>query len=329
MAMIDAFVLLTPILLLDVVALLAFVGCDRVWDVSAFDPPAIEPNEVIPAFGPTVGGTPVQILGSGLNYVDQLTFGGVSATSFSVMSDSEIDATTPANSAGPANVVLTFKEHSMTNASPLVFTYVAINFVQTQSIAQAAMPIAVTLNNTTPGNLLIAAVSYGGSGSVTVTDNLGNSFTQAGSAPWFRQSAIFYLPSIPGGTVTIKATGGTATGPCSMCVSEYSGADLTSAAVYGFKGNNSPSAGTAGVEIIRGVAVTPAQSGDIVYVVVFASGPTSLVAGPGFVAHPSTTSSLLVEDNTATVAATDTVATDDTSGLSFVPSVVLAVAIKA
>ena len=330
--MIDAFVLLTPILLLGVVALLAFVGCDRVFGLAEVGPPIIQADQVIPSSGPSVGGTPVQILGSDLSFVDQVTFGGVSAN-FVVMNSSAIAATTPPNPAGPANVVLTDTAASVSSSSPLVFTYVAINFVQTQSSAQATNPpIAVTLNNTTQGNLLIAAVSYGGpaAGSVTVSDNLGHSFTLAGNSPWFRQSRIFYLPNIPGGTVTITATGaGGAAGPCSMCVSEYSGADPTAAAIYGFSTHASPSAGTAGVEVMQGVAAAPAQSGDIVYVVVFAAQSTSLVAGPGFVSRPSTTPSLLVEDNTAAVAAIDTVATDDTTGGSFVPWVVLAVAIKA
>lgn len=332
--MMDAFVLLTPILLLGVVALLAFVGCDRLLGLSEVDPPivTIEANQVTPASGPTVGGTPVKILGSGFSFVDQVTFGGVSAN-FVVTSNSEIDATTPPNPSGTVNVVLTDTAESVSNSSPLLFTYVAVNFVQTASSAQpTSPPISVVLNNTTAGNLLIAAVSYGGppAGSVTVSDNLGNSFTLAGSGPWFRQSRIFYLPNIPGGTVTIKATGaGGATGPCSMCVSEYSGADQTLAAVYGFSTSASPSAGTPGVETMQNVAVSPAQPGDIVYVVLFAAQATSLVAGPGFVPHPSTFTSLLVEDSTAAVTGAQAIATDDTTGGSFVPWVILAVAIKA
>jgi hypothetical protein len=332
MAMIDPFVLLTPILLLGIVALLAFVGCQDLFDVSGVHTPTIDVNQVTPAGGPSAGGTPVQIFGSGFTDVEQVTFGGVNTTSFSVISDTEVDTTTPPNSPGPANVVVTVSGGFANSTSP-TFTYDAVGFVQPGSSAQGTNPpIAVKLNNTTQGNLLIAAVSYGGpaAGSVTVSDNLGNSFILAGSGPWFRQSRIFYLPNIPGGTVTITATGaGGATGPCSMCVSEYSGADATGAAIYGFSTHASPSTGTAGVETMQGVAVTPAQSGDIVYLVVFAAQSTSLVAGPGFVSHLSTTPSLLVEDNTAAVALADPVATDDTTGGSFVPWVVLAVAIKA
>jgi hypothetical protein len=333
MEMIDTFALLAPLFLLGVVALLGFVGCDRVFGLTQVDPPAIEPSDVIPAFGPSAGGTSVQIRGTSLAGVDQLTFGGIDATSFSVIGDTEIDAVTPANPAGPVNVVLTRTADSVSNTNQLVFTYIAIGFVQTQSFEQTAKPpISVTLNNTTAGNLLIAAVSYGGPavGSVTVSDNLGNAFTLAGIGPWFRQSRIFYLPKIPGGAVTITATGaGGAVGPCSMCVSEYSGPDATSAAVYGFSSVASPGAGTAGLEVMQGVAVTPTESGDVVYVVVFAAQATNLVAGPGFVLRPSLTSTVLVEDGTNAVTAAQTVASVDTSGGNFMQWVILAVAIKA
>jgi hypothetical protein len=332
--MMDAFVLLTPILVLAVVALLGFVGCNQVFGNNATTL-GIEVNNLIPDFGPSAGGTFVEIVGSNFLGADVVTFNGVNATQFTVIDDTLINATTPSNPPGQASVVVTRTTgpDAATNLLPAYYTYFAIGFVQTAASAQVTNPpIAVTLNNTAQGNLLIAAVSYGGpvAGSVTVSDNLGNFFTLAGSGPWFRQSRIFYLPNIPGGNVTITATGaGGAAGPCSMCVSEYSGADTTSAAVYGFSTNASPSAGTAGVEIIQNVAVSPAQSGDIVYVVVFAAQATSLVAGSGFAPHPSMVTSLLVGDIPTAVAGAQPVATDDSSGGSFVPWVILAVAIKA
>jgi IPT/TIG domain len=330
--LIDALVLLTPILLLGVVSLLGFVGCQLLYGVAL--PPSIDANQVIPDSGPSVGGTPVKIFGSNLTGVDRVTFGGIDAASFTVISDTEIDAVTLPSPAGPVNIVVTKTTGGDAGSSdPLPFTYVAIGFVQTASAAQnTSPPLSVPLNNTVKGNLLIAAVSYAGpaAGSVSVSDDMGNAFTLGGSGPWLRQSRIFYLSNIPGGNITITATGaGGASGPCSMCISEYSGADPTSAAVYGFSTGRSPNTGTAGVEIMQGVAVSPAQSGDIVYVVVFAARNTALLAGPGFISHGSTITSLLVEDSAGAVTAAQPVATDDTTGGSFVQWVVLAVAIKA
>jgi len=333
---IDAFVLLTPILLLAVVALLGFVGCNQVFGINPVIL-EIETSNIVPSFGPGVGGTQVQIFGSNLSHADGLTFGGIPAQSLSSINDREFDGVTPSSPPGTVVVSVTSSNPPDGNDitfAPLYFTYVAISFVQAQSTEQPGNnpPVSVTVNNTTAGNLLVAAVSYGGpaTGSVTVSDNLGNAFTLAGNAPWVRQSRIFYLPNIPGGNVTITATGaGGAAAPCTMCVSEYSGADPSAAAVYGFSTKASPSTGTPGIETMQGVAVTPAQSGDIVYAVVFAARSTSLMGGPGFTPHASPATTVLVEDTASAVAAAQPVATDDTTGGAFVPWVILAVAIKA
>ena len=329
--MIDWFVLLTPLLLLGVVMVLGFVGCDRLLGLVPLQPINVVINALMPDTGPTVGGTPVRILGSDFSTITSVTFGGVDATDISVLNVSEVDVVSPPNVAGPVDVVV----HQDTyQSNPLTFTYAAIGFVQLAAIEQAAIktpPLAVTMNNTAAGNLLIAAVSFAGpdGGSVTVADNLGNSFMLAGNGPWFRQSSILYLPNISGGTVTITVTGaGGASGPCSLCVSEYSGADTTSAAVYGF-GSNHVSTGTPGIEAIQGIAVTPASSGDLAYAIVFTTQDTALMPGAGLTQRATPVSSMLVEDATSAITPGQTIATDDSTGGSFVPWVALGIAIKA
>jgi hypothetical protein len=331
----DAFLILTPILLLGVVALFAFAGCNLVFGLT--EPlERIHVNQLIPRQGPAFGGTSIQIMGTNFTGVDRVTFAGADATSFSVISDTEIDAVTPrVSGAQSAKVVVTRSTgpDAVSSLDDLFFDYLAIGFVQTASSSQASgPPISVTLNNTTQGSLLIAAVDYGGpaAGCVSVSDNLGNTLTLAGSGPWFRQSRIVYLPNIPGGNVTITATGtGGASGPCSICVSEYSGADLSTAAVYGFSTKASPGTGTAGVEPVQGVSVTLGSPSDVAYVVVLAAQPTTLAAGMGFTLHQSTTALVLVEDTATSFAGAQTVATIDSTGGGFVPWVALAVAIKA
>jgi Fibronectin type III domain len=329
---IDLFILLTPILLLAVIALFAFVGCDKVLGLQHFPDPvsglqAVAGNSQVTltwdAFPNATDYHALRTAGTTTTDLDTMssstTYTDTGLTNNTTYSYS-VFANTPGGDSGPSTSV---------TATPTT----AISFVQMQPASQpTSPPISVTLNNTTPGNLLIAAVTYGGpaAGSVSVADNLGNTFTLVGSGPWIRQSRIFFLPNIPGGTVTIKATGaGGATGPCSMCVSEYAGADLTSAALYGFFPKASPGTGTAGVEPIKGVTVSLAQPGDMAYVVVFATQATVLAAGAGLVARPSPDTSLLVEDSTNSFTAADTVATLDSTGGGFVPWVALAVAIKA
>jgi hypothetical protein len=53
-------------------------------------------NEVIPHFGPTAGGTAVQIVGHGFNGATAVTFGTTPAASFSVASNGIINAVSPA-----------------------------------------------------------------------------------------------------------------------------------------------------------------------------------------------------------------------------------------
>ena len=65
--------------------------------VSTFSPPA----------GRTAGGTRVIIAGTNLGGTTSVTFGGVDATAVTVVSDNEVDATTPAHAAGQFAVVLT------------------------------------------------------------------------------------------------------------------------------------------------------------------------------------------------------------------------------
>lgn len=334
----DVFLLLTPVFVLAIVALLGFVGCDILLGFAPVEA-AISNLQAVP------GNSQVA-----LTWDPFTDHNGNPATAYHVVH------TQPGSSAitdiDTGSITTNFVDTGVTNG--ITYTYyvygvapggrsgdsahldvtpnAAISFVQMQAASSPGNPpISVTLNNTTAGNLLIAAVSYGGpaAGSVSVSANLTTPFTLAGIGPWFRQSRIFFLPQSPGGNVTITATGaGGATGPCSMCVSEYAGADLTLAAVYGFNTNFSPGTGTPGTEPIQGLNLSLGQAGDVAYVVVFAAQPTSLSAGGAFTVHASPTTSLLVEDSLNSIVTSDTVATLN-GGASFVPWVALTVGIKA
>jgi hypothetical protein len=86
-------------------------------------PPTVE--SIIPSSGPTAGGTPVTITGSGFVAGATVTIGGNAASSVVFVSAGEITATTPAGSAGAAEVVVTEEGVSSTSGLSPSYTYVA------------------------------------------------------------------------------------------------------------------------------------------------------------------------------------------------------------
>jgi hypothetical protein len=79
-------------------------------------------TSVNPSSGPTTGTTAVTIYGSRFSGATSVTFDGTTATSVVVVNDGTITAVTPANSAGPASVIVTVPGGS--NGSNSLFTYV-------------------------------------------------------------------------------------------------------------------------------------------------------------------------------------------------------------
>ncbi len=80
------------------------------WSYVATTPPVV--SGVAPAVGPTRGGTAVVIRGTGfaatgIDAVSSVTFAGVPATSFHVVSPTQIDAVAPPHGAGVADVIVT------------------------------------------------------------------------------------------------------------------------------------------------------------------------------------------------------------------------------
>ena len=74
--------------------------------------------------GSTTGGTTVTLAGTGFHGVVDVTFGGVPATSFQVISPTQIVAVTPAHSAGAFHVAVTTLDGTAT--LPDSFNYVSL-----------------------------------------------------------------------------------------------------------------------------------------------------------------------------------------------------------
>ena len=94
---------------------------------------------VDPGSGPTAGGTPVTITGSGFLGATGVTFGGVPAAELVVVSDTEITVTTPAHAAGTVDVVV---QHPDGGSNPGEFTFVAPAAPTVLGLTPASGPVA-------------------------------------------------------------------------------------------------------------------------------------------------------------------------------------------
>jgi uncharacterized protein YhjY with autotransporter beta-barrel domain len=89
----------------------------------SFQAPLPTVSGISPSSGPTTGGTAVTVTGHNFTGATSVTFGNAAAGNVTVVSDSQITATTPSHSAGAANVVVTTPAGSGTSSS-VVFTYI-------------------------------------------------------------------------------------------------------------------------------------------------------------------------------------------------------------
>ena len=83
-------------------------------------PPTI--SAIDPVVGPTTGGTIVTITGTDLSGASAVDFGGAAGSDITVVSDTELTATTPAGAAGEVNVTVTTPAGT---SNPITYTYEA------------------------------------------------------------------------------------------------------------------------------------------------------------------------------------------------------------
>jgi hypothetical protein len=103
-------------------------------------PPTV--SSINPTSGPSSGGTAVTIAGSDFADVSAVDFGGQPAASYSVDSESQIHATSPAAPPGPVDVTVTTVAGKSATGSADVFTYNAPPTALAAPTAVAAAPVA-------------------------------------------------------------------------------------------------------------------------------------------------------------------------------------------
>jgi hypothetical protein len=112
---------------------LFFVNVSRVF---AAQPPSVA--SVSPSSGPTAGGTNVTITGTNFDS-GTVTIGGASATNVTVVSDTQITATTPAGTAGARDVAFTRSSDGKSDTLVGGFTYLASHTITASAGAHGSI----------------------------------------------------------------------------------------------------------------------------------------------------------------------------------------------
>ncbi len=330
--MIDAFVILTPILLLGVIALLGFVGCNQVFGIKETGL-AMTVTGVSPASGPTQGGQQVVVTGSSFASNPKVTFGGAAATVTNAASGI-IVVQTPPHGSGAVDVVVTNPDGNtgtLASTDLLHYTYAAVAnlgsvIVPGQSVGTAQASVAFSGSP----KLIVATVLYetGTTASLAVT---GGTFGPAiKSDLWssYKVETFFAAMVPPGPNVVVTATlSGPTVNFWYLCVTVYDNADQTTP-IYAPNSLNSINTST-----FTPVTVQAQDASDLIYSLAVAQtaggsfiNVGSLSAGAGFQSE-SDSGFLLIQDQ-QTAAAGLVSATAGTTGTNTGRWYLLAMGIK-
>ncbi len=157
--------------------------------------PAI--TKIAPTVGPLAGGTIVTVTGAGFTGASAVSFGGVPAAGFTVVSDTEITATDPARAAGTVDITVTTPGGSSASVLADHFTYAPGPVVT--KIMPAAGPVAggtvVTITGTAFSGVTL--VKFGSQPAATIKVNSSTQITA--TAPAHTAGAVDVIVHSPGG----------------------------------------------------------------------------------------------------------------------------------
>lgn len=311
--MTDLYLILTPILLLGVIALLGFVGCNQVFGIQETELEIIV-DSVTPQTGSTQGGTRVRITGGTFDSGATVTFDGVPATNVDASSNA-INADTPGpHSSGPVDVTVTNPDGNTATlpaSDPASFSYAAVtNIGQTLIVSGVNNPAGATAQASVAfldsPKLVVATVFWpttaGTLASLTIT---GGSFQPPLKTDvWSGYNVhTFYAENVPpSSNVAVAATlsSPTTPSPWNMCVTVYDNVNASSP-MYAPNSLNGVTTAT-----ITPITVDALDASDLIYAVAIAqtAGGTfitsgSLSAGPNF-SPEQNAAYVLVEDQQTT-----------------------------
>jgi hypothetical protein len=175
-------------------------GAAGTYQLQALAKPKPGMGFLTPNTGSITGGTAVALFGQGFTGATAVSFGGVAATSFTVLSDTEILAYSPAHSAGQVDVTVTTSAGTSDTTSADRFTY-------TGTLSNTTTSVSSSAGSTTYGQslTLTANVAPGGSGTPTGTVTFYDGSTVLGTATLNAGIATLTLTTLGPGAHLITA----------------------------------------------------------------------------------------------------------------------------
>lgn len=239
------------------------------------DQPTI--TSISPDTGPMAGGTPVTITGANLAGATGVTFGGVAATSYTVDSDTQIRAVTPAGSAGAVDVAVTAPGGTVTETGGFTYATAAPNVLSVTTMdgtytAGESILINVNFDDAVvvSGNPRLQ-VDIGGTTRYADYDTHGGvvvRFRYVAQAGDLAPSGIGLAPSISLNGGTIESTGGTAANLTLNGIPDLSGGVVDAVAPTAISstvsGSPAPDATTVGFDVTFSEQVNGVDPSDFV-----------------------------------------------------------------
>ena len=189
------------------VALAVLVALFALPGLAQADVPTV--TAVNPTSGPTTGGTVVTIIGTNFTGVTAVQFGGSFASSFTVISSTELNAATPAGS-GTVDVTVTNPDGTSATSAADQYTYVAAPIVGPTSATVAydstATPITLNLSGGAITFVNILSQPSHGTAAVSGTSVTYTPRTGYSGADSFTYSVGNNSGIDPSGTVSISVT---------------------------------------------------------------------------------------------------------------------------
>ena len=238
--------------------------------------PAPTVTSIGPTSGTTAGGTTVTITGTNLTGTTAVTFGGVPATSFTVVDANTIVAVVPAHAAGAVDVVITTPGGSATTTYTYVTPAPTLATVDpTSGTTAGGTTVTITGTNFTG----TTAVTFGGVPAASFT--VVNATTITAVTPAHAAGTFDIAVATPGGTATtaytyvtpaplvmsINPTSGPASGGTSVTIAGVNFLGTTSVMIGGV-----PATSFTIVNATTITAITPPRAAGAVDVVITTPG---------------------------------------------------------